>query len=88
MNGIQYVLHSASPPLFVICKHRRNGPMNRKIFHCYEHSFPLVTPLCYYYVLNGVIYQAPDLYTNIQSRLVGAVEPLKKALQQTLEMSR
>jgi mediator of RNA polymerase II transcription subunit 6 len=38
--------------------------------------------------LNGIIYQAPDLYTNIQSRLVGAVEPLKKALQQTLEMSR
>jgi len=75
LNGIQYVLHNAQPPLFVICKQRRHSPTN-------------VSPLAYYYVLNGVVYQAPDLYTVCQSRMVAAVEPLKKALGQTLEFLR
>ncbi|KAI6190455.1 Mediator of RNA polymerase II transcription subunit 6 [Aphelenchoides bicaudatus] len=75
LTGTQYAVVSSCPPLHVICKQKRNTPNN-------------VTPLCYYYVLNGIIYQAPDLYSCVQSRLVGAVEPLKKALQQVLEMSR
>jgi hypothetical protein len=32
MTGIQYVLHSSSPPLYVICKQRRNSPVNGKTF--------------------------------------------------------
>uniref|UniRef100_A0A1I7XPP5 Mediator of RNA polymerase II transcription subunit 6 n=1 Tax=Heterorhabditis bacteriophora TaxID=37862 RepID=A0A1I7XPP5_HETBA len=75
MTGIQYVLWSAQPPLYVICKHRRNSSQN-------------VTPLAYYYVINGTVYQAPDLHTFVQSRLLGAVEPLKSAFDQVIQFSR
>ncbi|CAJ0591204.1 unnamed protein product [Cylicocyclus nassatus] len=75
MTGIQYVLWSAQPPLYVICKHRRNNMQN-------------VTPLAYYYVINGTVYQAPDVYTFVQSRLLGAVEPLKNAFDQVIQYSR
>ncbi|KAH7730902.1 DEAH protein [Aphelenchoides avenae] len=75
MNGIQYVLCEASPPLFVICKHKR-------------HSRDHVTPMCYYYVLNSVVYQAPDIYALVQSRLVSVVDPLRDALGKTLDSLR
>ncbi|ETN80858.1 MED6 mediator sub complex component [Necator americanus] len=75
MTGIQYVLWSAQPPLYVICKHRRNNMQN-------------VTPLAYYYIINGTVYQAPDVYTFVQSRLLGAVEPLKNAFDQVIQYSR
>ncbi|KAI6198394.1 Mediator of RNA polymerase II transcription subunit 6 [Aphelenchoides fujianensis] len=73
MTGIQYVLHKSRPPLFVIRKQKRNGPFQ-------------VQPLCYYYVLNGIVYQAPDLYSVVNSRLIGAVEPLKTALSSVVDM--
>ncbi|VDD90733.1 unnamed protein product [Enterobius vermicularis] len=68
MNGIQYTLVGSNPPLFVIMKQRRNSPTN-------------VTPLCYYYIVNGTVYQCPDLYTFIQSKLIGIVHPLRQALE-------
>lgn len=75
MTGIQYVLWSAQPPLYVICKHRRNNMQN-------------VTPLAYYYIINGTVYQAPDVYNFVQSRLLGAVEPLKNAFDHVIQYSR
>ncbi|KJH53687.1 MED6 mediator sub complex component [Dictyocaulus viviparus] len=75
MTGVQYVLWSAQPPLYVICKHRRNNMQN-------------VTPLAYYYIINGTVYQAPDVYTFVQSRLLGAVEPLKNAFDHVIQYSR
>lgn len=45
-----------------------------------------MTPLCYYYILDGNIYQAPDIYSVIQSRLASALKPLQNALENTLEV--
>ncbi|KAI6229654.1 Mediator of RNA polymerase II transcription subunit 6 [Aphelenchoides besseyi] len=73
MSGIQYVLYKSRPPLYVIRKQIRTGPLS-------------VTPLCYYYVLRGVVYQAPDLYSVVNSRIVGAAEPLKTALSNVVDM--
>lgn len=47
-----------------------------------------VTPLCYYYVVNGTVYQCPDIYTFVQSKLIGAVDPLRRALEQARQFSR
>lgn len=52
------------------------------------HCIFSVQPLCYYYVLNGVVYQCPDMYTLVQNRLASAVDPLKNALNQSLEYLR
>ncbi|KAI6189032.1 putative ATP-dependent RNA helicase DHX33 [Aphelenchoides besseyi] len=45
-----------------------------------------ITPLCYYYVLRGIVYQAPDLYSVVNSRIVDAAEPLKTALSNVVDM--
>ena len=91
MKGIQYVLWSAQPPLFVICKQSRISEktglfsgISIYLFNC----IGSVTPLAYYYIINGTVYQCPDILTYVQSRLVGAIEPLKKAFDQSLSFSR
>lgn len=75
MQGIQFAVVGANHPLYVIVKQRRNSPTN-------------VTPLCYYYVVNGTVYQCPDIYTFVQSKLIGAVDPLRRALEQARQFSR
>uniref|UniRef100_A0A915MQZ8 RNA helicase n=1 Tax=Meloidogyne javanica TaxID=6303 RepID=A0A915MQZ8_MELJA len=57
MEGIQYVLVQppSSPPLFVVRKQKRM-------------SADKITPLCHYYILDGTVYQAPDLYTFLHSK--------------------
>jgi mediator of RNA polymerase II transcription subunit 6 len=58
-TGIEYILQEAQEPNhFVIRKQKREGPEK-------------VTALAAYYVLDGSIYQAPQLYTVIGSRVVG-----------------
>lgn len=58
MTGIEYILHEAQEPhLFVIRKQRREGPEK-------------TTVMSAYYVLDGSIYQAPQLYSVIGSRAV------------------
>lgn len=47
-----------------------------------------VTPLAYYYIINGVVYQSPDLYTFVQSRMLAVVDPLKKAFDEVMSLSR
>ncbi|KAF1751488.1 hypothetical protein GCK72_018042 [Caenorhabditis remanei] len=75
MQGIQYVLWYSQPPLFIICKQRRNSPTN-------------VSPISYYYIISGNVHQAPDMYSLIQSRLLGALEPLRNAFGEVTNYSR
>ncbi|KAM3717299.1 Mediator of RNA polymerase II transcription subunit [Dirofilaria immitis] len=75
MQGIQYTVVGTFPPLYVILKQRRNSPTN-------------VTPLAYYYIVNGTVYQCPDIYTYIQSKLISIVDPLRQALEQARNFNR
>uniref|UniRef100_A0A0R3S084 Mediator of RNA polymerase II transcription subunit 6 n=1 Tax=Elaeophora elaphi TaxID=1147741 RepID=A0A0R3S084_9BILA len=75
MQGIQYTVVGTFPPLYVIMKQRRNSPTN-------------VTPLAYYYIVNGTVYQCPDIYTYVQSKLISIVDPLRQALEQARTFNR
>lgn len=58
MTGLEYVLlHVQEPILYVIRKQHRHSPQQ-------------VTPLADYYIIAGVVYQAPDLANVLNSRLV------------------
>lgn len=58
MTGLEYiVLHVQEPILYVIRKQHR-------------HSMEQTTPIADYYIIAGVVYQAPDLASVISSRLV------------------
>lgn len=58
MTGLEYVLlHVQEPILYVIRKQHR-------------HSSQQVTPLVDYYIIAGIVYQAPDLASVLNSRLV------------------
>jgi mediator of RNA polymerase II transcription subunit 6 len=58
MTGIEYMLNEVMEPhLFVIRKQKRDGPDK-------------VTPMLTYYVLDGSIYQAPQLSSVFASRMV------------------
>ena len=67
MLGKEYQLFLSRPPLFVIRKVERT-------------SFKDVTPLSYYYILHGIVYQAPDLMSLLSSRLQTASHYLSNAL--------
>ncbi|KAK1265155.1 Mediator of RNA polymerase II transcription subunit 6 [Acorus gramineus] len=57
MTGIEYILNEVMEPhLFVIRKQRRDGPEK-------------VTPMLTYYILDGSIYQAPQLCNVFASRI-------------------
>ncbi|VDN54752.1 unnamed protein product [Dracunculus medinensis] len=75
MQGIQFTVVGANHPLYVIMKQRRNSVNN-------------VTPLCYYYVVNGTVYQCPDIYMFTQSKLAGVVDALRQALDLTRQFNR
>lgn len=58
MTGLEYILlHVQEPILYVIRKQ-------------YRHSPTQATPQADYYIIAGVIHQAPDLASVINSRLV------------------
>lgn len=63
MVGIEYILlHAQEPILFIIRKQQRQSPAQ-------------VIPLADYYIIAGVIYQAPDLGSVINSRVVCLYPP-------------
>ncbi|KAL3699480.1 hypothetical protein R1sor_017502 [Riccia sorocarpa] len=67
MTGIEYILHEAMEPhLFIIRKQKREGPEK-------------VTVMSAYYVLDGSIYQSPQLYNVIGSRAVRAIYHISEA---------
>ena len=58
MTGLEYILlHVQEPILYVIRKQHRHSPSQ-------------ATPLADYYIIAGIVYQAPDLISVINSRLV------------------
>ncbi|EST06447.1 Mediator complex, subunit Med6 [Kalmanozyma brasiliensis GHG001] len=66
-TGLEFVLVHAKGGCFVVQKRWRTGPGE-------------VTPLASYYVVNESIYQAPDLYSVLATRLQSTVFGLKSSL--------
>jgi len=88
MIGFEYQLFTAQPPLYVIRKVQRTS---QKEGRAYENTklnnliltwfyFPVI-PMSYYYILHGVVYQAPDMMSVISARLQMASHYLEEALE-------
>ncbi|VDL62881.1 unnamed protein product [Hymenolepis diminuta] len=74
--GIEYYLcYCQEPSLFVIRKQDRISPSE-------------VMPLAYYYVVNGVVRQCPDLGTLINSRIHSITANLNKIIQELAPCAR
>lgn len=62
MTGLEYILlHVQEPILYVIRKQHRHSPTH-------------ATPLADYYIIAGIVYQAPDLISVINSRIVSSTD--------------
>ncbi|XP_059063857.1 mediator of RNA polymerase II transcription subunit 6 [Cryptomeria japonica] len=69
MTGIEFVLNEVlEPHLFVFRKQKRDGPEK-------------ITPMLTYYVLDGSIYQAPQLCSIFASRMVRALYHISKSFR-------
>lgn len=67
MTGVEYMLSEVMEPhLFVIRKQKRDGPEK-------------VTPMLTYYILDGSIYQAPQLSNVFAARIGRAIYHISKA---------
>ncbi|XP_075228570.1 mediator complex subunit 6 isoform X2 [Lycorma delicatula] len=76
MTGLEYMLlHVQEPILYVIRKQLR-------------HSMTHATPLADYYIIAGVVYQAPDLASILNSRLSSTVYHLQSAFEESMSYSR
>lgn len=76
MTGLEYILlHVQEPILYVIRKQHR-------------HSMTHVTPFADYYIIAGVVYQAPDLASILNSRLSSTVFHLQSAFEESMSYSR
>ncbi|XP_069064903.1 mediator of RNA polymerase II transcription subunit 6 [Pleurodeles waltl] len=76
MTGVEYILlHAQEPILFIIRKQQRQSPTQ-------------VIPLADYYIIAGVIYQAPDLGSVINSRVLGAVHGIQSAFDEAMSYCR
>ena len=70
MVGTEYcLLYVQDPILYVIRKQHRSSPS-------------LVTPIADYYIIAGVVHQAPDLASVLSSRLLSAVTHLQSAFEE------
>nr|CAG4647421.1 EOG090X0E0D [Megafenestra aurita]SVE92665.1 EOG090X0E0D [Megafenestra aurita] len=76
LTGLEYMLlHVQEPILYVIRKQHR-------------HSATVVTPLADFYIIAGVVYQAPDLGSVINSRISTTVNHLQGAFDEARTYSR
>ncbi|XP_059485529.1 mediator of RNA polymerase II transcription subunit 6 [Neocloeon triangulifer] len=76
MTGTEYILlHVQEPILYVIRKQHRHSPAQ-------------ATPMADYYIIAGVVYQAPDLGSVFSSRVLSAVHNLQGAFDEALSYSR
>nr|CAG4649703.1 EOG090X0E0D [Scapholeberis mucronata]SVE93893.1 EOG090X0E0D [Scapholeberis mucronata] len=76
LTGLEYMLlHVQEPILYVIRKQHR-------------HSATVVTPLADFYIIAGVVYQAPDLGSVINSRISTTVNHLQGAFDEARNYSR
>ncbi|XP_023016302.1 mediator complex subunit 6 [Leptinotarsa decemlineata] len=76
MTGLEYILlHVQEPILYVIRKQHRHSPQQ-------------VTPLADYYIIAGVVYQAPDLASVLNSRLLSAVHHLQSSFEESSSFAK
>ncbi|XP_071650399.1 mediator of RNA polymerase II transcription subunit 6 isoform X1 [Temnothorax longispinosus] len=76
MTGLEYILlHVQEPILYVIRKQHRHSPT-------------LASPVADYYIIAGVVYQAPDLGSVVSSRLLSTVHHLQSAFDEASSCSR
>ncbi|XP_061414982.1 mediator of RNA polymerase II transcription subunit 6 [Lethenteron reissneri] len=76
MTGLEYILlHTQEPILYIVRKQHRHSPTQ-------------VTPFADFYIIAGVVYQAPDLGTVINSRILSAVHNIQSAFDETQAYSR
>ncbi|CAG7717588.1 unnamed protein product [Allacma fusca] len=76
MTGLEYMLlHVQEPILYVIRKQHR-------------HSTTHVTPISDFYIIAGVVYQAPDLGSVVNSRLLSTLNHLQSAFDEVLSFGR
>ncbi|KAK2532256.1 mediator of RNA polymerase II transcription subunit 6 [Columba livia] len=76
MVGVEYILlHAQEPILFIIRKQQRQSPTQ-------------VMPMADYYIIAGVIYQAPDLGSVINSRVLTAVHGIQSAFEEAMSYCR
>ncbi|KDR19367.1 Mediator of RNA polymerase II transcription subunit 6, partial [Zootermopsis nevadensis] len=76
MTGLEYMLlHVQEPILYVIRKQHRHSPTH-------------ATPITDYYIIAGIVYQAPDLISVVNSRLISAVHHLQSAFEEANSYSR
>ncbi|CAG9132888.1 unnamed protein product [Plutella xylostella] len=76
MTGVEYALiHVQDPILYVIRKQHRQSQTN-------------AIPLADYYIIAGIVYQAPDLASVLNSRLLSAVHHLQCSFEETMSYSR
>ncbi|KAG0008057.1 Mediator of RNA polymerase II transcription subunit 6 [Entomortierella chlamydospora] len=70
MTGVEFALvHEKYPTLFIIQKQRRRSPSE-------------VKPMAIYYVLQGSIYQCPDLQTLLSNRILGSLHHVESAFNE------
>ncbi|KAJ8289672.1 hypothetical protein GJAV_G00003980 [Gymnothorax javanicus] len=76
MVGVEYtLLHAQEPILYIIRKQQRQSPTQ-------------VIPLSDYYIIAGVVYQAPDLGSVIGSRVLSAVHGIQSAFDEAMSYCR
>lgn len=76
MTGVEYILlHVQEPILYVIRKQHRHSPEN-------------ATPLADYYIIAGIVYQAPNLENVFSSRILSTVQHLQSAFEESAAYSR
>ncbi|KAJ3659592.1 hypothetical protein Zmor_011275 [Zophobas morio] len=76
MTGLEYVLlHVQEPILYVIRKQHRHTPQQ-------------ATPIADYYIIAGVVYQAPDLASVLNSRLLSTVHHLQSSFEEVASFAR
>lgn len=76
MTGLEYILlHVQEPILYVIRKQHRHSPLQ-------------TIPLADYYIIAGIVYQAPDLASVLNSRLLSAVHHLQCSFEETMTYSK
>ncbi|XP_058121253.1 mediator of RNA polymerase II transcription subunit 6 [Anopheles ziemanni] len=76
MTGVEYILlHVQDPILYVIRKQHRHSPTE-------------ATPMADYYIIAGTVYQAPDLASVFNSRILSTVHHLQTAFDEASSYSR
>ncbi|XP_052007103.1 mediator of RNA polymerase II transcription subunit 6-like [Xyrauchen texanus] len=76
MVGVEYILlHAQEPILYIIRKQQRQSPTQ-------------VIPLADFYIIAGVVYQAPDLGSVINSRVLSAVHGIQSAFDEAMSFCR